>query len=165
MNGPGSGRMNERPRVAVRWHPDRAGGSTERFQRIKAAFEYVQDERLGVHPAHNIDESAEPRRAARPRARPRERGDEGDEDAPDYRQGPLAFITARVVLLCGMKLAFEDRDEAEVRARLQAIQLRAAVRDTGGMRPAGEAQPAGGARARFWLRGTVSSDDSNRISK
>jgi hypothetical protein len=148
--------------AAVRWHPDRAGGSTERFQRIKAAFEYVRDERLGVHPAHNFYEPAEPRRATRPRARPREQSDEDYEDAPDYRQGPrtkhgrwlwkvaLAFITARVVLLCGMKLAFGDRDEAEVRARLQAMQLRAAARDTGGMpHPAAEAQrrqPAGGER-------------------
>mmetsp|Transcript_1417 Transcript_1417/g.4660 ORF Transcript_1417/g.4660 Transcript_1417/m.4660 type:complete len:133 (+) Transcript_1417:39-437(+) len=71
--------------AAVRWHPDRAGGSKERFQRIKAAYEFIRDERLGRCTAHHEREPAwrrSPRAESRARADHREPRDGWDEQEP-----------------------------------------------------------------------------------
>lgn len=130
--------------AAVRWHPDRAGGDKERFQRMQAAYECVRDERLG-RPSRDVAKDAstghrswrqgatgkggpgEDDARARAHREPRAGwgSHEESDNPPDYQQGPrtkhgrwlwkaaLAFITARVAILGGMKLAFGDRDLPE----------------------------------------------------
>ena len=120
--------------AAVRWHPDRAGGDKERFQRMHASYECVRDERLGwTSRDAPRDATSRPRswrqgatskgaHSSRAYREPRAGwgSHEESDDPPDYQQGPrtkhgrwlwkaaLAFITARVLILGGMKLA--DRD-------------------------------------------------------
>jgi hypothetical protein len=122
---------------AVRWHPDRAGGSTEKFQRVKAAYEYIRDERLGKPVAHPEPEPARRRPSSgRTGARAGARRDEGSahdgwgarqsdnahEPPPDYTQGPrtkkgrwiwkiaMGYLVGRVFILLSMKLALGDQE-------------------------------------------------------
>lgn len=140
---------------AVRWHPDRAGGSKERFQRITAAYEFIRDHRLGGYSAHEREPArqrpwpAEPRphsSAGRQSQRDGWWGDheEDHEPPPDFKQGPrttegrwiwkvaLGFIAARILLLCGMKVAYGDNPEgAAVRVNVDTLQATVATRGSG----------------------------------
>ncbi|KAJ1622446.1 hypothetical protein T492DRAFT_1062597 [Pavlovales sp. CCMP2436] len=95
--------------AAVRWHPDRKGGSSERFKQIKAAYEACRDDRMGLR-NERTGRSAADRKPEPVYRRPWSdhggRADENDgwgfddrgarefnderarESAPDYAMGP-----------------------------------------------------------------------------
>jgi len=115
--------------AAVRWHPDRAGGSTERFQRVRDAYELIISHRQGGGAQSSTQESARTSNTEQSRRRSpsgshwrRTQRSWGTHEEDDEEHGPepktelgrwlwkvaLAFITARVALLVGIKVAIGD---------------------------------------------------------